>query len=135
MEKKKLSTEHWEVVKWLETHEISLKEKYDLEHIPRRNKKQRTKRKSNHIVEETLDLHGFTEGEAAREIKSFIVSCKLKGCDLVKIIHGKGLHSPGEAKLKSLVIGFLNGEGRRYVSSWQEAPHNQGGAGAVLIYY
>jgi DNA-nicking Smr family endonuclease len=58
----------------------------------------------------------------------------LKGYYLVKIIHGKGLHSPGEAKLKELVLNYLNGEGKRVHSSYRSAPPDKGGEGAVLIF-
>lgn len=131
---KKYSSENWEMLKWLRTHEISLDEKYDLEHTPRRRKKGKPAKQPNREPEATLDLHGLTVEEAVAEIKSFILGSKLKGYYLVKIIHGKGLHSPGEAKLKELVREYLNGEGRKMYSSWMVAPQNRGGDGAVLVY-
>ena len=128
------SNEHWEMVKWLQKNEISLGEKYDLDHAPRFKKKKKPARKASREPEDALDLHGLTVEEAAMRIRSFLLTSKLKGHYLVKIIHGKGLHSPGEAKLKSLVVEFLNREGKRMISSWQHAPPNQGGEGAVFVY-
>ena len=133
-DKEKYSREHWEMVAWLQSHEASLDEKYDIKNIPRRNKKRKPAAKASKEPEDTLDLHGLTVEEAVREIKSFITGSKLKGYYFIKIIHGKGLHSQGEAKLKSLVVDFLNGEGRNLISSWKHASLNQGGDGAVIIY-
>jgi DNA-nicking Smr family endonuclease len=132
---KKESVEHWEMVKWLSSHDVSLDEKYDLEHAPRHRKKKKPPSVASREPEEALDLHGLTVEEAASELKSFILGCKLKGCYLVKVIHGKGLHSPGEAKLKGLVADYLNHDGKNLISSWRCASPNQGGEGAVIIYY
>ena len=132
---KKESAEHWEMVKWLSAHDVSLDEKYDLEHAPRPRKKKKSPPIASREPEEALDLHGLTVEEAVSELKSFILGCKLKGCYLVKVIHGKGLHSPGEAKLKALVADYLNHDGKSLISSWRCASPNQGGEGAVIIYY
>ena len=133
-ESRKYTAENWEMEKWLETHEISLTEKFDLENAPRRKRKRKTKNKTLREPEDVLDLHGLTVEEAMKELRSFLGSSKLKGYYLVKIIHGKGLHSSGEAKLGLMTEEFLNGEGRRYIASWQKAPVNQGGSGAALVF-
>ena len=130
----KYSREHWEMMKWLQENEVSLDEKFDLEHAPRRHKKKKQAPKASRDPEDSLDLHGLTVDEAAPEIRSFILGSKLKGYYLVKIIHGKGLHSPGEAKLKAMVADFLNTTARGMIVSWQYAPPNHGGEGAVFIY-
>ncbi len=130
----KYSQEHWEMVKWLQNHEISLGEKYDLENAPRYGKKRKKPRQPSREPEDTLDLHGMTVEESSMRIKSFILTSKLKGLYLVKIIHGKGLHSPGESKLKALVVEYLNSEVKKMISAWEHAPPNQGGEGAVLVY-
>ena len=133
-ERRKYRGENWEMDKWLETHEISLTEKFDLEHAPRRQRKHKPKNLTLREPEDILDLHGLTVEEGMRELRSFLISAKLKGYYLVKIIHGKGLHSSGAAKLSLMTEEFLNGEGRRYINSWQKAPVNQGGAGAALVF-
>lgn len=131
----KFSGDNWELEQWMRTHEISLEEKYDLEHTPRRRKKGASRRKIDREPEAVLDLHGLTVEEALSELRSFVLGCKLKGCYLAKIIHGKGLHSQGEAKLRTLVNDYLNREAKNMISSWQVAPLNQGGEGAVLLYF
>ena len=132
--KKKFCREHWEMLTWMHTHEASLDEKYDLQHAPRRKRKKSRNQKTSREPEAVLDLHGLTVEEASREIKSFVYSSKVKGYYLIKIIHGKGLHSLGEAKLKALVEEYLNGEGKKFISSWNKASVNHGGEGAVMIF-
>jgi len=131
----RISRENWEMETWLRSNEISLSRKYDLENAPRpRKKKNRKPLSVPSSPEATLDLHGMTSADAAGELKSFVLGCRLKGCYLIKIIHGKGLHSPGEAKLGRLVRDYLEGEGKNMISSWQIAPPEQGGEGAVLVF-
>ena len=130
----RLSREHREMLKWLENHETSLEEKYDLENAPRPKKKKKEPLPSTREPEDVIDLHGLTVESAAAEMRAFILTSKLRGYYLIKIIHGKGLHSAGEAKLKSFVLEYLNGEGKKMISSWQHAPVRHGGDGAVMIY-
>lgn len=128
----KNSKEHQEMVKWMSSHEISLTDKFNLEKAPRQKK---TKRKASaREPEAVLDLHGLTLEEASKEIQSFIMGAKLRGYFMVKIIHGKGIHSPGEAKLKNFVRTFLDTHAKKMIVSWQLAPANQGGSGAVIVY-
>lgn len=118
----------------METHEISLMEKFDLENAPRRKRKRRVKVKSKKAPEASLDLHGQTVDEALKNLQSFLKTSRLKGYYLIKVIHGKGLHSPGEAKLKTFVEEYLNKEGKKYIVSFETAPLNDGGSGAVYIF-
>jgi len=135
-DKKKFSKENWEMEVWLRNHEISLDEKYDFGNKPgRKQKKTQSQSRLPRHPEATLDLHGLTVQEAETELKSFLHSSKLKGYSIIKIIHGKGLHSAGEAKLGALVKGYLNGVGKNQISTWQNAPINQGGEGAVIVFF
>ena len=45
------------------------------------------------IKEKSIDLHGYTLGEANKIIFEFIESCFLKGVNKINIITGKGLRS------------------------------------------
>ena len=131
---KKYHSEHWEMVKWMEDHEISLTEKFDLENAPRRMRKKKRKPQNLREPENVIDLHGLIVEEAIKELRNFVMTSKLRGCYLVKIIHGKGLHSAGEAKLKILVEEYLNGEAKDLITSWQTAPPEHGGSGVVLVF-
>ena len=131
---KKLQSEHWEMVKWMQDHEISLTEKFDLENAPRRKRTKKRRPQNLRDPEDVLDLHGLKVEEALKELRNFIMTSKLRGCYLVKVIHGKGLHSSGEAKLKVLVEEYLNNEAKDLITSWQTAPLEHGGSGAVFVF-
>ncbi len=45
--------------------------------------------------QETLDLHGYTAQEAEDKARHFIEDARHRGIRTVRIITGKGLHSPG----------------------------------------
>ncbi len=84
-------------------------------------------------VEDELDLHGY-KLEAAREaLRSFLSAAAQRGCRVVCVIHGKGLHSDteGVAKLKSFVAQWL--KAWPSVLAFVSAPAQLGGTGAVLV--
>lgn len=58
-------------------------------------------------VEATLDLHGYTREEAAREIDRFIAASLQQGMRKVLFVHGKGLHGEGDAPLRNLTLSIL----------------------------
>ena len=59
-------------------------------------------RRGRFSIEDSIDLHGMTEATAREVLVDFLAyACDSRlGC--VRIIHGKGLRSPGEPKLKRL---------------------------------
>jgi len=83
-------------------------------------------------VQSELDLHGFTTDAAHDALADFVFEARTHGLRCVRVIHGKGLTSPGkEPVLKSKV--------RRWLAHWDdvlayaEAPQHAGGGGAVLV--
>ena len=83
-------------------------------------------------IQAELDLHGLTTDGAHDALADFILEVRTRGFRCVRVIHGKGLTSPGkEPVLKSKV--------RRWLSHWDEvlayaeAPQHAGGGGAVLV--
>ncbi len=86
-------------------------------------------------IDSSLDLHGFKVDEALFMLKSFIKECFDRNDKVVKIIHGKGLHSTGgTSKVKKAVKDWLLREGRSYISFFKTAPKKHGGSGAVIIW-
>lgn len=73
-----------------------------------------------------LNLIGMTVDEAEAELVPFLDRAALAGLLGVRIIHGIGT-----GRLKSAVRAFLKSS--PYVSSFEEAPPQQGGAGATLV--
>ena len=79
-----------------------------------------------------LDLHGATSDQARDQLAEFLLAARSRGARCVRVIHGKGLTSPGGEPV-------LKGKVRRWLLQWDdvlaycEAPRHAGGGGAVLI--
>jgi DNA-nicking Smr family endonuclease len=83
-------------------------------------------------VQATLDLHGFTGDEAVAETAVFLAACKREGIRCVRIVHGKGLRSPGrEPVLKRRIRKLLTR--RDEVLAFVEPRALHGGSGAVIV--
>jgi DNA-nicking Smr family endonuclease len=89
-------------------------------------------RRGHFRVEEELDLHGLTAGEAQRALGEFLSAALLRGLRVVRIVHGKGLRSGRRGPvLRALVNDYL----RRVsaVLAFASAREVDGGAGACLV--
>jgi DNA-nicking Smr family endonuclease len=84
------------------------------------------------VVQDVLDLHGLNREEARLSLAQFLGGCLRRGLRCIRIVHGKGLRSPGkEPVLKGKVQLWL--ARREEVLAFCEAPANQGGSGALLV--
>jgi len=84
------------------------------------------------VTQEKLDLHGLNRDEARSAFVTFLAECQHHGYRCVRIVHGKGLSSPGrEPVLKKLVLGWLSQ--RQEVLAFCQARAAEGGAGAVVV--
>jgi DNA-nicking Smr family endonuclease len=84
------------------------------------------------VVQDTVDLHGLNRQEARSSLAEFLGGCLKRGLRCVRVVHGKGLRSPGrEPVLKGKVQRWL--AQRDEVLAFCEAPKNQGGSGALLV--
>ena len=89
-------------------------------------------RRGRWVVQEHLDLHGMNREEARRQVGLFIAECLARDRRCLRIVHGKGLGSPGrEPVLKKLVLGWL--AQRKEVLAFCQARTAEGGAGAVVV--
>jgi len=85
-------------------------------------------------VELTFDLHGVTRDEAMELLASAFAAAQLNGQRVVRIIHGKGLHSQGRAILKETVYHWLqHGPYAHLVLAAIPDPKSGGGACLVLL--
>ena len=65
-------------------------------------------RRGHYSIQEELDLHGLFADEAKREVHEFINECAKFNISTVRIVHGKGLHSPDKKPIiKNLILGWL----------------------------
>jgi DNA-nicking Smr family endonuclease len=89
-------------------------------------------RRGHWSLQGELDLHGATSDEARDRLAEFLLEARGRGARCVRVIHGKGLTSPGGEPV-------LKGKVRRWLTQWDdvlaycEAPRHAGGGGAVLI--
>jgi DNA-nicking Smr family endonuclease len=83
-------------------------------------------------VEGELDLHGRTAADACARVTRFIENSRHRGYRCVCIVHGRGLHSEGNASiLKPRVREYLRASSS--VLAYASAPRSHGGAGAVYV--
>ena len=89
-------------------------------------------KRTHWVVQASLDLHGLTGDEAVAETAVFLAGCKRTGIRCVRIIHGKGLRSPGrEPVLKRRIRKLLTR--RDEVLAFVEPRAIHGGGGAVIV--
>lgn len=89
-------------------------------------------RKGHWSIQRQLDLHGLRTDEARLALTSFIRESHRHGVRCLRVVHGKGLGSPGKAPvLKDKVHRWLVQKDE--VIAFVQAPPAQGGAGALLV--
>lgn len=92
-------------------------------------------RRGKFRVQAELDLHGCSQLEARDELQEFLRDSVRRGLSCVRVIHGKGHHSPNQTPvLKSRLPEWLSWrQNARYVAAFTSADPRDGGAGAVYI--
>ena len=83
-------------------------------------------------IQRQLDLHGLRTDEAREALGQFIRQAHQLGVRCVRVVHGKGLGSPGKTPvLKSRVQRWL--VQKKEVLAFVQARPMDGGAGALLV--
>lgn len=89
-------------------------------------------RRGRWVVQAELDLHGLTREEARDALAHFLAEALQQGRRCLRLIHGKGLGSPGqEPVLKHLSRAWL--ARREDILAFCQARPQDGGEGALLI--
>ncbi len=89
-------------------------------------------RRGRWVSQGQIDLHGATRDAAHDIVVEFLHDAHRRGMRCVRVIHGKGLGSPGrEPVLKGLVLGWLMH--RPEVLAFCQARPHEGGAGALMV--
>jgi DNA-nicking Smr family endonuclease len=92
----------------------------------------RKMRRGGYAVTAELDLHGNTVEEARGRLQAFLAGLDRDRQTCVRIVHGKGLRSPGRRPvLRNKVALWL--ARRRDVLGYCSAPANDGGLGALYV--
>ena len=89
-------------------------------------------RRGRWVTRDQLDLHGLNRDEARDMLGQFLLASLTRGHRCLRIVHGKGLRSPGrEPVLKQLVKNWL--ASRPEVLAYCQAQAADGGSGAVVV--
>lgn len=89
-------------------------------------------RRGDWSIQRQLDLHGLRRDEAREQLSFFIREAHKHGIRCVRVVHGKGLGSPGKAPvLKSRVHSWL--VQKQEVLAFVQAKPADGGGGALVV--
>lgn len=89
-------------------------------------------RRGRWVIQDEIDLHGLNRDDARHLLGEFLAEALHRGLRCVRVIHGKGLGSPGrQAVLRNLVRGWL--VHRIDVLAYCQAKPQDGGEGAMLV--
>jgi DNA-nicking Smr family endonuclease len=89
-------------------------------------------RRGQWSIQGQLDLHGLRREEAREAVMSFLADARRQGWRCLRVVHGKGLGSPGrEPVLKAKVQRWLAQSDA--VIAFAQASGPQGGAGALIV--
>jgi len=89
-------------------------------------------RKGHWSIQREIDLHGLRREDAREALSAFIREAHRHGVRCVRVVHGKGLGSPGRTPvLKAKVQGWL--VQKKEVLAFVQARGDEGGAGALVV--
>ncbi len=89
-------------------------------------------RKGDWSIQGEIDLHGLRREEAREALSAFVRESHRRGWRCVRVVHGKGLGSPGKTPvLKSKVQTWLIQ--KTEVLAFVQARADEGGAGALVV--
>jgi DNA-nicking Smr family endonuclease len=89
-------------------------------------------RRGDWSIQRQLDLHGLRRDDARESLSIFIREAHKQGIRCVRVVHGKGLGSPGKTPvLKSRVHSWL--VQKNEVLAFVQAKPAEGGAGALVV--
>ena len=81
-----------------------------------------------------LDLHGLGVQDAIAATERFLDEAATAGMAEVRIVYGKGRHSPGgRGTLREVIPRWLAGDGRRWVMSAEPEPDVRGEDAAIIV--
>ena len=89
-------------------------------------------RRGGWVIQAEIDLHGLRRDEARAALSAFVREAGRQGLRCVRVVHGKGLGSPGrEPVLKHRVHGWL--VQKAAVLAFTQARAAEGGSGALVV--
>jgi len=119
-----------EMESWLEKNEITDKDSHERKTKPPGENRRRL---INLKADAFIDIHGLSSDEAWYKLEDFFKNAKNNGYEKIRIIHGKGNHTQGEAVLKQTVRLFIEQCDYAGESGFEKSIHGGSGATWVLI--
>ena len=90
--------------------------------------------RGDYSIQAYVNLHGLNVSGAKDTLEKFLKWAVTTGKNGVLIIHGRGLSSPDEPRLKQKVVEWLTrGPWRKWVVAYASARSCDGGAGATYV--
>lgn len=83
-------------------------------------------------IQDSLDLHGFTQEIAKRQLAFFLNSAQKRNFRCIQVIHGKGLCSKDRIPVLKNSIGNWLAQHQNVLAFCHARPE-EGGSGAVLV--
>jgi len=113
---------------WLNNNEVTDK---DADEEKRNNPGEKRRHLLNAKPDDILDIHGCTSEEALVSLEEFFQKAKNNNYEKLRIIHGKGNHTQGEAVLKNIVRKFIEQCSFAGESGYEKS--SGGGSGATWV--
>lgn len=89
-------------------------------------------RRGDWSIQSEIDLHGMRRDDARESLAAFIRDAHRRGLRCLRVVHGKGLGSPGKVPvLKGKVHSWL--VQKTEVMAFVQARADEGGAGALVV--
>ncbi len=89
-------------------------------------------RRGDWSIQRQIDLHGLRRDDAREALSIFVHEAHAQGVRCVRVVHGKGLGSPGKVPvLKGRVHSWL--VQKKEVQAFVQAKPADGGAGALVV--
>jgi len=127
---KKSGSQNAVMEKWLQENEITDK---DANIQEKRAAGENRSRLLGAKPDAVIDIHGLSSEEAWAALDQFFDNAKENGYEKIRIIHGKGNHSPGDAVLKKTARKFIEQNVFAGESGFEKAVNGGSGATWVLL--
>lgn len=92
-------------------------------------------KKGQFPIQDHIDLHGLTKGEAEVRIRDFLIQSYRLGLSCVLVVHGRGLNSENNIPVlkERLPIWLSKGPAKKIVLGFSTAKPYDGGTGAIYV--
>jgi len=115
---------------WLSKNKVIDKDADEKRHTQKGEKRRRL---IHAKPDDVLDIHGLTKETAWTTLEAFFENARNRGCEKLRIIHGKGNHSVGEVVLLKVVQKFIEQCSFAGESGHENAANGGRGATWVLL--